>query len=154
MDTLTSQLSELFEAIQVLTRELKVAETRNSTSTASRLTPSETATLLFVGEHPECIVSDVGSFLGVQPTTMSSIVDRLAEKKLLSRKRKESNRRVVFLLLTKKGEAARREVLDSQMQICRAMLEALDARERPAFISSLARIGTSLKEQREQTDGT
>ena len=64
----------------------------------------ELEVLRYIGKTSECIISDVTKLLEVAPTTVTSLMKRLERKNLISRKRTDSNRRVVFISLTKEGK--------------------------------------------------
>lgn len=71
-----------------------------------KLTLRQLRTLVFLGHQPRGM-SDVARHLGISLSSASSMVDRLAGKKLVERVRHPANQRVVICSLTRLG---RREV--------------------------------------------
>jgi DNA-binding MarR family transcriptional regulator len=136
-----TQIATLYAAVNRVVRLFKFAEAEGMTSKQSEgLNLSDVHALLLVGVRGTCIVSDVVRELRVPPTTATSIVDRLVRRNLVQRARTEENRRIVRLSLTPQGEGVRRAAMDQQMRHCRAMLEALEARERETFVRLISKI--------------
>jgi DNA-binding MarR family transcriptional regulator len=108
------------------------------------LNPPDTETLLFVGNHPDCMASDVAQYIGVAPTTASSIIDRLVRRDLLSRDRTEENRRVVKLRLTQKGNRATQRIIYLQLTKCAALLITLQPEERQVFLKLISKMASKV----------
>lgn len=98
------QARALQAAIATIVRVQKITEPAVKTIHGQvKLAPPDLQTLRFISEHPGTMSSAVAQFLGVVPTTMSSIVDRLVKRGFVSRIRPEQNRRAVALHLTDVG---------------------------------------------------
>jgi DNA-binding MarR family transcriptional regulator len=100
----------------------------------------EFQTIGFVAHHPGCMASTVAGFLGVAPTTMTSLLDRLVKRGLVHRERPETNRRAVALTLTVEGDALFQAILTQDYANMIAMLAALDDAERPVFLRCMDKI--------------
>jgi DNA-binding MarR family transcriptional regulator len=108
MSIAKQQLTELYIALQQLTRALKVADDHGPAARAAeKLNPSDRAALLFIGDHASCIIKDAGDYLGLTATTTSSLMERLVRKGLVTRSRTEDNRRIARLALTAAGDILR-----------------------------------------------
>jgi DNA-binding MarR family transcriptional regulator len=67
------------------------------------LTPPQFCVLATIGYASGLPFGEIGAKMMVTVSNLTGIVDRLEEKKLVSRKRDENDRRVVHVVLTEKG---------------------------------------------------
>lgn len=67
------------------------------------LTPPQFYVLATIGYAGGLAFGEIGAKMMVTVSNLTGIVDRLEEKKLVARKRDETDRRVVHVLLTEKG---------------------------------------------------
>jgi DNA-binding MarR family transcriptional regulator len=67
------------------------------------LTPPQFYVLATIGYAGELPFGEIGAKMMVTVSNLTGIVDRLEEKKLVSRKRDDHDRRVVHVVLTDKG---------------------------------------------------
>ena len=67
---------------------------------------AELGALWELGRNPGLRVSDLAQCLSLRQSTVSNLVERLAQARLLSRKRNDPDGRVVRLYLTRAGERA------------------------------------------------
>ncbi len=144
-------IETLRRGIDALVREFKIADAVQPRDGGPSLNPSDAQTLMYVEEHDGCIAREVAKFLGVPPTSVTTIVDRLVRRDYLSRKRTEANRRVVVLSLTEAGREALGRVIEEQRRHCAAMLAILDPAERDQFVAQISGIakGVALARQNE-----
>ncbi|XSG81811.1 MAG: MarR family winged helix-turn-helix transcriptional regulator [Methyloligella sp. ZOD6] len=134
-----AQIEALREAIGALTRAYKIPEKTDS-NVAWCLNPSDAQALLYITGNPGCIASDVASFLGVVPTTASTILDRLSKRDLIRRSRTEENRRIVKLTPTPEGKKSAAALVAEQEGHCAQMLSHLDSEERDTFIALILKV--------------
>ena len=69
------------------------------------LTFAQSQVLFFVAEHPACPMIEVAKAFGVTLPAVTHIVDRLEEKRFMSRAHHPADRRVYVLELTRAGQA-------------------------------------------------
>lgn len=67
------------------------------------LTPPQFYVLATIGYAGGLPFGEIGAKMMVTVSNLTGIVDRLEEKKLVSRRRDENDRRVVYVVLTEKG---------------------------------------------------
>jgi MarR family 2-MHQ and catechol resistance regulon transcriptional repressor len=67
------------------------------------LTPPQFYVLATIGYAGELPFGEIGAKMMVTVSNLTGIVDRLEEKKFVSRKRDDNDRRVVHVVLTEKG---------------------------------------------------
>ena len=112
------------------------------------LTPAQIQTLLFLRyiRPDSATVNTLSRSLSSTPATASGVLDALQKKSMILRKRKESDRRVVFLSLTNKGANTiqRLEGLGYELQ---KIIEGLAVEEQEVLLSSLSKIERLLREK-------
>lgn len=91
---------------------------------------SEVLTLLFVDRYEEIIMSRVAEYINVPMSTATGIVERLVKKGYLQRERSESDRRIVVIKLTDKGEGFISEIKEVIFYYLRAITESLSEEEK------------------------
>ena len=70
-----------------------------------RVTPLQASVLLFLRRHAEAKLTDAAAALGVRLPTLSVVVKALVRKRWVTRHRSVKDDRVVFLSLSRRGEA-------------------------------------------------
>ncbi len=112
------------------------------------LTPAQIQTLLFLRyiRPDSATVNTLSRSLSSTPATASGVLDALQKKSLVMRKKKESDRRVVFLSLTNKGANTiqKLEGLGYELQ---KIIEELTVEEQEVLVSSLSKIERLLREK-------
>ncbi len=137
-------LEKLRSGINVLVRVLKIKDSAQLSDGRATLTPSEIQTLAFIAMHQGCIATEIAKFLNVSATTVSSIIERLVQRKLIRRERTDENRRVVLLFATDTGNDAAKAILDEQLHHCEKMLQALDPSDQKIFVDYISTIAKHL----------
>ncbi|MEX0370731.1 MAG: MarR family winged helix-turn-helix transcriptional regulator [Tateyamaria sp.] len=135
------QTESLHKAVTALMRALKIAE--KNVQVAHRelnFVAADIATLRYLTDHPDCMLSDLAGHLGVVPTTASSVIDRLAERGFVSRERPETNRRSIALRMTPEGQNAFALIDAEEKLTMKIMLDALPEEERAQFVRSMTHI--------------
>ncbi len=112
------------------------------------LTPAQIQTLLFLRyiRPDSATVNTLARSLSSTPATASGVLDALQKKSLILRKRKESDRRVVFLSLTYNGmnTIQKLEGLGYELQ---KIIEELTVEEQEVLLSALSKIERLLREK-------
>jgi DNA-binding MarR family transcriptional regulator len=89
-------------------------------------------------------IAAIGQQLGLTPSTMTGLVDRLEEQGFLNREAHPRDRRATVLRLTRKGEAAFRREVDFYRALLDETLSAMGNETKPTVLSALAEIGRSV----------
>jgi DNA-binding MarR family transcriptional regulator len=92
-----------------------------------------------LGSGPMSAAS-IAYLLGVTPSNLTGIVDRLESKGLLTRIRREDDRRVLLLTLTNEGVAQAQHIPDPIREHVAASLAPLDDEEAAQLVASLERL--------------
>jgi DNA-binding MarR family transcriptional regulator/YHS domain-containing protein len=115
---------------------------------SAELAPAEWAALLEVGQHRRLMMSRLAQACEIPFSTMTGLVGRLETKGYLRRIRTETDRRVVHVEMTARGERAYQARLEADMHIVIALLDALTAREQDAVVRALGKVTDALEVSR------
>ncbi|QIS16391.1 MarR family winged helix-turn-helix transcriptional regulator [Nocardia arthritidis] len=73
-------------------------------------------------------VSELGAGIGIRPTTLTGVLDRLERKGLITRGIRRGDRRAVLIELTPAGAAAAADVRQAMAELETRLLEGLSVR--------------------------
>lgn len=132
-------LSALVRAFTVNERRFPAAEGRVT------FNPHDFETLAFLKANPGARAKDIGDCLGVKPTTIQSIIDRLIRRGLVRRDDTSLKGRAVALFLTDEGVSLRAAIERQNLANCEKMLSALPETEREAFVLSIRKIARAIE---------
>ena len=104
------------------------------------LTVKRFGALATLAERGALAQNELGEQLGIDRTTMVSLVDDLERAGHVARERNPADRRAYVIELTAQGEAARREAAARLERVERELLSPLSAAERRRFIELLGRL--------------
>ncbi|MEX3316528.1 MarR family winged helix-turn-helix transcriptional regulator [Sulfitobacter sp. PS-8MA] len=105
---------------------------------------TEWRVLFHLGLYGQLTASEIGQRTRVHKTKISRAVHRLTERRFVTRRRDESDRRVEHLALTRQGQAAYADLRAVAERYDAALLDALD----PAEAELLRRVLRKLTEAR------
>ena len=88
-------------------------------------------------------IAAIGQQLGLTPSTMTGLVDRLEEQGFLRRERHPRDRRATVLRLTRNGETAYRREIDFYRALVDETLSALGDDAKRLVLDALAHLGRS-----------
>lgn len=86
-------------------------------------------------------IAAIGQQLGLTPSTMTGIVDRLEGLALVRRERDSSDRRAILLHLTRKGQAAFKREVDFYCALLDGMLEATEDPAKSLVLEVVTHLG-------------
>ena len=104
------------------------------------LTPPQFYVLATIGYAGGLPFGEIGAKMMVTVSNLTGIVDRLEEKKLVSRKRDENDRRVVHVVLTDKGAKLYKSTLPLFEKSVSAIFEPLDSTQQKELSSLLRKL--------------
>ena len=131
-ETINDILVSLFNDI------LKLEEEAIITDEFKDITNNDMHIIEAVGLSGENTMSVVAKKLGITAGSLTTSVNSLVNKKYVTRKRSEEDRRVVFLQLTAKGKRAYEHHREYHRQMTDAVINKLDENEVPVLIKTLA----------------
>ncbi len=142
---MASLAEQLQKSIATIVRVQKIMEPSvQNVHGEQKLAPPDMQSLRYIAHNPGCPSGTVAQFLGVVPTTMTSIVDRLVNRGLVIRERPADDRRTVALRLSDEGEKIFRQLEAEELAASQRMLDVLEPDEREAFVRSAVRIAEAL----------
>jgi DNA-binding MarR family transcriptional regulator len=103
----------------------------------------EMKALAALGQRGTLTMSDLAAILKVQISTATHMIDKLAAKGLVERKRAQQDRRIVQVTFSKKGKRIHQYVVASRLAIARGVLKALDPAARKVFLQRMTKIATA-----------
>jgi DNA-binding MarR family transcriptional regulator len=86
-------------------------------------------------------MGELAGQLDLALSTVTGIIDRLVERKLVTRARAESDRRVIVVELTARGRRAYEEWQGNREEFGAALLKALSPEEREVLLAMIRKIG-------------
>ena len=135
---------EIYEAVSRLYQKVTARSQHQAlVGDNVKLNPVDVDAIMFVGSNPDCIVSDLGNYLEVVPTTTSSIVERLVQRQVLDRLRTDKNRRVVILRLTEKGEEIYLALMERRVEVFQKTLDRLTTGEKTTLSVLMEKLSSS-----------
>lgn len=112
----------------------------------SDLTIDQHYTLRFVAYHGECTSTELAQHFDVEKSAVTSIIKRLVEKNLISRRRDQKDRRVVYLSLTEEGKKLYGECEERIYQVVGSFISKFDDQEITSFINTYEKLDRLLAE--------
>ncbi len=109
------------------------------------LSITELHTLEAIGLYSSKTMSEIAFALNITTGTLTIAIDKLIKKGYVSRKRSETDRRIVNVTLTKKGKLAYRIHEKFHFDMVRMVLEDLSEEEGAVLIKSLDKLNKHLK---------
>ncbi|WP_028402990.1 MarR family winged helix-turn-helix transcriptional regulator [Ectobacillus panaciterrae] len=93
------------------------------------VTPTQLFVLAFLNKEGSAKVSQLAEKMGVKPSAVTFMVDRLEQHKLVMREHDTKDRRVVNISLTKQGEEKFKKILQERKVIVERYLSHLTKEE-------------------------
>lgn len=112
------------------------------------LTYPQYLVLLVLWESNHQTVNEIGNRLVLESNTLTPLLKRMAEKKLLTKGRSSSDERKVIISLTKEGQALREQAVTIPEKIAQSLVtDELSQEEVGQFISTLKKLVVVLDEK-------
>jgi MarR family 2-MHQ and catechol resistance regulon transcriptional repressor len=108
------------------------------------LSPREIRVLFLLGDKGEMIMTDLAARLPAPLSTVTRIIDRLENKRLVQRSRSEDDRRIVVVQQAPKGKMIHDRFLSTQLDMAARMLEPLSSGEREILLELLGKLTLNL----------
>jgi len=144
-----SDIADLIEEIDILIPEImKKMEFKSLTEILGidiNLTLSQFHVLMSVVYNDGCPISTLSKSMSLSPGTMTGLVERLEKKDLLIRKHDQSDRRVVTVWLTEKGNDCISNFQRKRTEFLKIILIKMGKENRDMFISLLRTTDEILK---------
>jgi DNA-binding MarR family transcriptional regulator len=112
------------------------------------LSAQEIRVLRTVGRHEGCIMSGIAERIRLSLSSVTGLIDRLVDKKLVCRDRSSQDRRVVQVELTGEGRELHKSVVESQVQYARGLLKSLSADEQDELLALFGKLSARIKTEK------
>ena len=105
----------------------------------------ELTVIVFVGQHQNVKMSDIADNIFAPMSTITSIVDKLVDKKLINRDHSGEDRRVIYVSLSSAGKVAYNKVVDKKKKIAESVLSKLNEKEQVLISKYLDLLAAEMK---------
>ena len=129
------------EGVGKLLQRFKLEPSIAAGSPYANLHANDVGLLVVLAQPGEWGVRQIADALGAPITTISSALDRLEKRGLLTRRHGTEDRRVVRIELTMAGHRLAVKIRDHQVEVCRALLERLLPDDREELIRLVGELG-------------
>jgi DNA-binding MarR family transcriptional regulator len=104
------------------------------------VTPVQYSSLQAICDTPGLDQTTIAKTIGIDTSTIGSVIDRLESRGLVTRRVAEGDRRVRNVHPTPEGEALLQAVIPAMLRSQAALLQPLSARERGEFVRLLKKL--------------
>lgn len=112
----------------------------------SDLSITEIHTIEAVGLYQPRTMSEIAAELGITLGTLTIAVDKLIRKGYLERSRSDTDRRIVYITLTKRGKLAYRIHEKFHMDMVKAIMMDFTSQEEEVLLTALRKLNQHLKD--------
>src|SRR5688572_15435090 len=133
------------EAMDLLVRAIK-NNTENCTKLCGVGGEKELFILNFVGQKENVKMSDIAENIVAPMSTITSIMDKLVERKLISRDHSGEDRRVINVSLTTDGKMAFKSLQNKKKKTAETMLSNFSEKEQALVIKHISQLASIIGE--------
>lgn len=94
----------------------------------------------YLGKHNGCIQKSIATGCQIEPATLTGILSRMEEKKLIKRQTKDGNKRSLYVYLTDEGKRLQEIVNDTFEKVENEILGGISESEKEQFINTFFKI--------------
>lgn len=144
-DVLAEELSRCWYELGSALRDRRLLASLHA-GDANALTPTKLRAVSVLGEGGELRIGELAQRVGVDDTTATRLVDRLADAGLVERNGLEGDRRVTVVALTDEGAELADAVAAERRRFFADVLDALQPNERRELVRLTAKAARALRE--------
>lgn len=137
----------LVDQLQTVMEGAEGAVAKNAAALET-LSSQEIRVLRTVGRHEHCIMSKIAEGIRLSLSSVTGLIDRLVEKRLVCRDRSAEDRRVVNVELTSEGKELHGSVIESQVRYASGLLKTLTAAEQDELLSLFGKLADRIKTEK------
>lgn len=138
MPGLEEKAKELVDHFELLVHRFVLQSSANDL--CGHLSKQELRVVDTLGKNGPCIMSEIADRIVLAVSSVTGIVDKLVEKKLVHRERSDDDRRIVRVELTPEGQELYQVARENRIKMGRAMLSSLDEHEQDALLALFRKI--------------
>ncbi len=124
---------KFIDNLQNLVRAIK-NEAEHCGEVCGGLNEKEMIVMGYVGQHGSVKMSDIAESIDAPMSTLTSIVDKLVEKKVLTREHSMDDRRAINVTLTQNGKNCYKTLIDQKMKTGEKLLSQLNEKDQAVFL--------------------
>lgn len=124
----------------------RIEEQALKKSRLNDLSTTEMHTIEVIGMYGSKTMSEIASQLDITTGTLTPMVDKLIKKNYLERKRSETDRRLVYVNLTRKGRLAYRIHQKFHTDMIKQVVTGFTAQEEIVLVNGLDKLNSHLKQ--------
>jgi DNA-binding MarR family transcriptional regulator len=132
----------LFSLVQAIKRE-----SENCGKACGGLNEKELIIVYLVGQKQNIKMSEIAANIDAPMSTLTNIVDKLVDKKILSRGHSSEDRRVINVFLDAKGKTAYKTILNQKKNVSERVLSQFDDKIQDLVIKHMHALSSSLSQQ-------
>ncbi len=99
-------------------------------------------TLGYINRNEKARPSDISKELGLTPPTVTHLVEKLVQKKLVERVLDDSDRRIIYLVITEKGKEVLKRANVEGQKLRRELFLKLNEEEREQLLALYAKLNS------------
>lgn len=99
-------------------------------------------TLGYIKRNEKARPSDISKELGLTPPTVTHLVEKLVQKKLVERVLDDSDRRIIYLVITEKGKEVLKRANVEGQKLRRELFLKLNEEEREQLLALYAKLNS------------
>jgi DNA-binding MarR family transcriptional regulator len=142
--SLEDKARRLTADLQTVMEKAEGIDAKNA-DVSEKLSAQEIRVLRTVGSQDCCIMSNIAKAICLSLSSVTGLIDRLVEKKLVRRDRSNQDRRIVQVALTDEGRELHEAAQDTHVSFARDVLKTLSAEEQEALVSLFGKISQRIK---------
>ncbi len=134
---------KFLSALQKVSRAIK-SNSLDCCKMCGGINEKELHIIEYIGQYKNVTMSDIADNLDAPFSTLTNIVDKLVERKYLSREHGGEDRRVINVMLAENGKTAYKTLNSKKKHITEKLLSQLSEKELVSFIEHLNILASSL----------
>ncbi|WP_214071213.1 MarR family transcriptional regulator [Mucilaginibacter sp. dw_454] len=119
-------------------------ETENCGKACGGLNEKELVIVYLVGQKESIKMSEIAANIDAPMSTLTNIVDKLVEKKILSRGHSSEDRRVINVFLDSMGKTAYKTIINQNKKLSESFLSQFDDKTQGLVIKHIHVLASSL----------
>jgi DNA-binding MarR family transcriptional regulator len=129
-----------------LVRGIK-AEAERCSETCGGVTEKELGVISFVGEKQNVKMTEIAEDIETPMSTLTNIVDKLVDKKILVREHSSDDRRSINVTLSASGKLMYKTLVERKKQIAEKLLSQFNEKDQALFLEHLSSLVASLNKK-------
>jgi len=137
---LDERAAELGQHVQKILKQFQAVHCSAAEGPHVSLNRQELRLVEFLGHEGSQIMRAAAEHLSLAVNSVTTLVDGLESKKLVTRQRSTEDRRVILVELTSAGQQVWQEAESAKLQLYRSMLKPLNSTEQELFLELFRKI--------------